>query len=171
MVKVSAGKKVTELSTLADVIERYIKQQLKRSGNQIVEINRAQIANLFACVPSQINYVLSTRFSQERGYIIQSRRGGGGYIRILSVSHTSGSDDLSLPNLLQRIGDAISTEQVAALLNQVLDEQVIPSAKAQLISGIIHQETANMDDEAAAARMRAVLLRAMMILSLQKGYP
>lgn len=77
------------MASLADLIESYIKQQLRSSENQAIAISRAQLAELFSCVPSQINYVLTTRFTLERGYMIESRRGGGGYIRIVRVNQES----------------------------------------------------------------------------------
>ncbi len=70
------------MGTLADHIEAYIKRMLRESQTNSIELSRAQLADSFACVPSQINYVLTTRFSLERGYVVESRRGGGGgYIR------------------------------------------------------------------------------------------
>ena len=65
----------------SDLIARFILDALDEA-NGIAELQRATLAEQFSCVPSQINYVISTRFSPERGYIVESRRGGGGYIRI-----------------------------------------------------------------------------------------
>ena len=65
---------------LSDVIAEFINQMLEENG--IAELRRAEIAERFSCVPSQINYVLSSRFTPELGYVVQSQRGGGGYIRI-----------------------------------------------------------------------------------------
>ncbi|HHX95206.1 MAG TPA: CtsR family transcriptional regulator, partial [Clostridia bacterium] len=70
------------MGSLADEIERYIKEMLEKSRQRAVRLNRSQLAEMFDCVPSQINYVLSTRFSTERGYYVESRRGGGGYLLI-----------------------------------------------------------------------------------------
>ena len=73
------------MGTLADEIERYIKKILEASHDGIVELQRNELALQFSCVPSQINYVLSTRFTTEQGYIVESRRGGGGYVRIVKA--------------------------------------------------------------------------------------
>ena len=73
---------MTLISSLADHIERCIKALLDQTEQRSLEIRRVELAELFECVPSQINYVLKTRFSNERGYIVESRRGGGGYIRL-----------------------------------------------------------------------------------------
>ena len=67
----------------SDLIESYLKDILENS--EIIEIRRAEMAQLFNCVPSQINYVINTRFTFQRGYLVESKRGGGGYIRISKV--------------------------------------------------------------------------------------
>ena len=71
------------MRNISDIIEEYLKQVLEKSEEEIVEIKRSEIANKFQCVPSQINYVINTRFTLERGYIVESKRGGGGFIRII----------------------------------------------------------------------------------------
>lgn len=70
------------MPNLTDRIEDYLRKLLSLSSREFVEIRRSELAGKFSCAPSQINYVLSTRFSIERGYLVESRRGGGGYIRI-----------------------------------------------------------------------------------------
>ena len=69
---------------ISDIIAGFIQQELDQAGGAL-ELQRADLAQRFNCVPSQINYVMSTRFSPEHGYIVESRRGGGGYIRITRV--------------------------------------------------------------------------------------
>ena len=81
------------MPNISDIIEQYLKQVLELSEREIVEIRRSEIADKFQCVPSQINYVINTRFTVERGYLVESKRGGGGFIRIAKVknrSHNSG---------------------------------------------------------------------------------
>ena len=73
------------MRNISDIIENYLKQVLEMSEKEIVEIKRSEIADKFQCVPSQINYVINTRFTIERGYLVESKRGGGGYIRIMKV--------------------------------------------------------------------------------------
>ena len=68
----------------SDMIARFIQAELEEA-NGVLELQRSDLAQRFGCVPSQINYVMSTRFSPERGYIVESRRGGNGYIRITRV--------------------------------------------------------------------------------------
>ena len=70
---------------ISDLIANFLQDCLDESGDGVLEIQRGELAQRFNCVPSQINYVMSTRFSPERGYIVESRRGGNGYIRITRV--------------------------------------------------------------------------------------
>ena len=67
------------------MIASFLQQSLEEAENGVLEVQRNDLAQRFNCVPSQINYVMSTRFSPERGYIVESRRGGNGYIRITRV--------------------------------------------------------------------------------------
>ena len=69
------------MARMSDIIEDFIKQLINETDGSI-EIQRNELANYFKCVPSQINYVIDTRFTTERGYYVESRRGGGGYIKI-----------------------------------------------------------------------------------------
>ena len=73
------------MRNISDIIECYLKKVLEMSEKDILEIKRSEVADKFQCVPSQINYVINTRFTIERGYIVESKRGGGGYIRIMKV--------------------------------------------------------------------------------------
>ena len=73
------------MRNISDIIENYLKQVLELSERELVEIKRSEIADKFQCVPSQINYVINTRFTIEKGYVVESKRGGGGYIRIMKV--------------------------------------------------------------------------------------
>src|SRR6478735_4412859 len=73
------------MRNISDIIEKYLKQVLEMSEKDLVEIKRSEVADKFHCVPSQINYVINTRFTIERGYVVESKRGGGGYIRIIKV--------------------------------------------------------------------------------------
>src|SRR5690625_1258113 len=81
---------VMVMRNISDIIEEYLKKKLSDKGKNVIEIKRSEIANQFQCVPSQINYVINTRFTIEKGYLVESKRGGGGYIRIIrSEEHTS----------------------------------------------------------------------------------
>lgn len=70
------------MGNITDLIEQYLKMTLSRSGKELLEIKRSELAKQFQCVPSQINYVISTRFTLEKGYIVESKRGGGGILEL-----------------------------------------------------------------------------------------
>ncbi|MBE5738237.1 MAG: CtsR family transcriptional regulator [Clostridiales bacterium] len=73
------------MSNISDIIEEFILEQLEDCDN--INLSRNELANFFSCAPSQINYVLSTRFTAPKGYIVESHRGGGGYIRLIRVNY------------------------------------------------------------------------------------
>jgi transcriptional regulator of stress and heat shock response len=79
------------MRNISDIIEGYLKEALELHGQGLIEIKRSELAEHFQCVPSQINYVINTRFTAERGYLVESKRGGGGYIRIVRVETHSKS--------------------------------------------------------------------------------
>ena len=76
------------VAKLSDVIEAFIKDMLESTHKSKVEIKRNELANYFGCAPSQINYVLTTRFTMDRGYYVESRRGGGGFILVRRISYS-----------------------------------------------------------------------------------
>jgi len=84
------------MPNIADIIEEYIKARLNQSNGGIIMVRRNELAEKFRCVPSQINYVLSTRFSFNRGYIIETRRGGGGFVRIMKLPMEESRDILDI---------------------------------------------------------------------------
>lgn len=106
-----------QVASLADNIERYI-ESLIAEGEGVAEIQRALIAELFRCAPSQVTYVISSRFSPERGYIIESRRGGGGFIRLTKVS----LDSENVRDVLNDVGSHLSQGESYAYLERLLEE-------------------------------------------------
>lgn len=147
------------MRNISDVIEQYLKQVLNMSGKDIVEIKRSEIADKFQCVPSQINYVINTRFTLERGYIVESKRGGGGYIRIMKVKTQSASQ--LIDHLLSLVQDRISQTNGEHIIQRLLDEKVISEREANMMLSIIDRSVLSIDlphrDE-----LRARLLKAML---------
>ncbi|HAB8427720.1 TPA_asm: CtsR family transcriptional regulator, partial [Listeria monocytogenes] len=122
---------------ISDVIEAYLKQVLESS--EAVEIKRSEIADKFECVPSQINYVINTRFTMERGYIVESKRGGGGYIRIIKVKM---NDKLQL---LEAIISMVHDKKVSQSFSEdvilrLLEEEVITKKEARLMVAALDRE-------------------------------
>src|SRR3954452_23266199 len=94
---------------------------MKMNESEIVEIKRNEIADTFQCVPSQINYVISTRFTIEKGYIVESKRGGGGYIRIRKVRLKNRQE--TFEDLLEQIGESIPQLTAEHLISRLLEEK------------------------------------------------
>lgn len=119
---------------ISDLIASFLQESLEEADGGVLEVQRSDLAQRFNCVPSQINYVMSTRFSPEHGYIVESRRGGNGYIRITRVR-------VDRQTLLMHV------------INSVGDELDLPSAKAILCN---LAESGAVDEEFARALLTAI---------------
>ncbi len=119
---------------LSDSIENFIKTLLDDESAE-VELKRNELAEYFGCAPSQINYVLATRFSPDHGYLTESRRGGGGYIRIVRVVQSGSQRLLYLVN--ERIGETLSEEECLRLISQLKDQQLVTAQEASLMAASV----------------------------------
>ena len=146
----------------SDSIEEYIKQLLAQSG--IVEIKRSNLADAFQVVPSQINYVIKTRFTESRGYIVESKRGGGGYIRIARVSFSD--QHQMFDNLMGSIGECISEQVFTDLIQLLFDEKIISEREGNLILATASDEVLGKD----APEIRARMLRKILQRLDRKGF-
>ena len=117
------------MAQLSDSIERFIKELMSEDAH--IELRRNELAQHFGCAPSQINYVLATRFSVDHGYLIESRRGGGGYVRIVRM-HARDEGNL-LDALLKRVGNSIDEETVNAIVQQLQDCEMVTENEAALL--------------------------------------
>lgn len=124
---------------ISDIIEAYLKKTLQSNDKKMIEIKRSEIANQFDCVPSQINYVINTRFTIERGYLIESKRGGGGYIRIFRIEH---QDEIDLINdIITLIQPEISQQNAEDVLIRLFDKKVITKRELKIMLAVIDRET------------------------------
>ncbi len=121
---------------LSDTIESFIKTMLTQEEPE-VELKRNELAEYFGCAPSQINYVLATRFTIDDGYVIESRRGGGGYIRIVRVIQ-SGSKFRYL--LSERIGDSIGEVEAGKLIGQLEAEKLVTPCEADIMRAAVSSQ-------------------------------
>lgn len=122
---------------MSDLIENYLKNVLHK--NETVEIRRSEIADQFNCVPSQINYVINTRFTIQQGYVVESKRGGGGYIRIMKVNLVDEMDILNeLGNL---IPEELSAREGNHLLQNLYENELISKREAQMMSLMMEKDT------------------------------
>ena len=119
---------------LSDTIESFIKTMLSEESTE-VELKRNELAEYFGCAPSQINYVLATRFSPDHGYLTESRRGGGGYIRIVRVVESGSQRLMYLIN--ERIGDSIGEEECIRLISQLKEQRIVTADEASLMASAI----------------------------------
>lgn len=147
------------MRNISDVIETYLKQVLEISQKDILEIKRSEIADKFQCVPSQINYVINTRFTIERGYVVESKRGGGGYIRIMKVES---QDYVHLINqLLSLIGTRVTQSMAEGVISRLMNEEVINEREAKIMMSVIDRSVIYIDlpdrDELRARILTAML--------------
>lgn len=117
----------------SDSIEGYLKKILE--NKEIIEIRRAEMAKQFECVPSQINYVINTRFTLQRGYLVESKRGGGGYIRITKIQISDNHNFLE--DLMKTIQGEITEQNAYAIIQNLYQEGVITQSEGNLmLSGL-----------------------------------
>ena len=147
-----------EEKSISDIIEVYLKQILGESSQ--IEIRRSEIANHFDVVPSQINYVIKTRFTIQHGYLVQSKRGGGGYIRIERVNLLDNVDVLN--SLIQAIGDSISERDAYDIVRTLYDEKLLTRREGDLMLVALSKQTLNVNDCNVEARLRARILISML---------
>ena len=107
--------------SLADKIEQYIKVLIEKSGVGQIEIQRSELAETFSCVPSQVTYVISTRFTRKEGYLTESRRGGNGFVRITRTQWLDNSDS------------ALNRNQIEAYLDDLLKRQLIENREYNML--------------------------------------
>ena len=145
---------------LSDAIEQFIKEMMTQEEPE-VELRRNELAEYFSCAPSQINYVLATRFTPDNGYVTESRRGGGGYIRIVRIVRSSGQ---RLQWMIgERIGTAITGTEAQRLIGQLAQEEIITRDEADIMRAAVSDQTYAVPvPEAVKDALRARTLKAML---------
>ncbi len=143
------------MANLSRDIELYLKKLLAEQEAGMLEIQRSLLSELFSCVPSQINYVLQTRFTPQDGYIVETRRGGGGYVRIVSVplEHRE-----ALAHLLATIGEDISERNEERLIDRLTEEGLIDPQLATLFKALFKERVMKGPDRQTPGGLRAHLL-------------
>ena len=147
------------MSNIADMIESYILRQLATRQDGQVELRRTDIADEISCAPSQISYVLSTRFTQDKGFVVESRRGLGGFIRIVQVPLR----DLVYQDMLSKIDEDTDMETVQSMVRYLAQHGMVETREAallmQMVTGLFHSKT-------LAPKERVQMLKTM-ILTLE----
>ena len=141
---------------MSDIIEAYLKEVLQ--DTERVEIRRSEIADRFECVPSQINYVINTRFTPKQGYQVESKRGGGGYIRIMKLNIIDDADYID--NMISLIGNDISLRDAVSILTNLMKNELLNESEAAIMHSAIDKQV--MSNFKSPDRVRAVILRNML---------
>ena len=144
---------------ISDSVANYILQMLN-DENGIAEIQRNELANTLGCVPSQINYVITSRFTPEQGYIVESKRGGGGYIRITRVTTDRRS---AIMHIVNSIGDKLSSSSAAIMLRNMKDSGIISAYDSALMSAALSDKAYGDTPPQKRDSLRASIFKNLLI--------
>ncbi|MFL0196203.1 CtsR family transcriptional regulator [Clostridium sp. WILCCON 0269] len=152
------------MARLSDIIEEFIKDMFNNNNNNNnaqLQIGRNELANYFSCAPSQINYVLTTRFTIDKGYYIESKRGGGGYIIIKKVEVNCNKNLLEI--IIEKIGYSITYNAAMQIIDGLFEEEIITEREAIILKVIINDRTLNtlMENK---NKLRADILKSLMLV-------
>lgn len=146
------------LRNMSDIIEDYLKGFLRNSEE--LEIRRSDVAERFDCVPSQINYVINTRFTQEHGYMVESKRGGGGYIRIFKIQVVDEIDQIN--QMIALIGKRISQRNGINMVKTLIESEIITEREGALMLSVIEKSVLHSVSE-QEQQARALLLKTFLV--------
>ena len=139
---------------MSDKIEAFIMELLKEEMSDGIELGRNELASVFNCVPSQINYVISTRFNPEKGYIVESRRGGGGYIRIKRIPGDVFGD---IEGIIKNIGEGISKEKAKGIIDYLSNTERLDRKQKIIIEAAVFEALGDDEDEVRARVMKRII--------------
>ena len=142
---------------MSDIIEEFIKELFDEEDS--IEIQRNELAEQFNCVPSQINYVIATRFKPSQGYYVESRRGGGGHITIKKVNNTKSDYIL---HIINNIGGEITSSEVDILISDFLTYEIIEPKEAKLLKVATSDNVLQLD-KAKKDEVRARIFKNMLL--------
>lgn len=150
------------MARLSDAIEEFILSLIDENKESELQIQRNELANKFSCAPSQINYVLTTRFTLDKGYYIESRRGGGGCIVIKKADYNVEDSLVDLIN--EKIGDNITYNSSILILDGLFKRQLITLREYKLMKSAINDR--NMVNIENRNKLRAEILKSMILIIL-----
>ena len=148
---------------ISDLIASFLQESLAESVDGVLEIQRSDLAQRFNCVPSQINYVMSTRFSPERGYIVESRRGGNGYIRITRVQVDR---QTLLMHVINSLGADIDLSSARAILGNLVQSGTLEENLGRTILAAVGDKALASVTREQRGSLRADILRNVLILQV-----
>jgi len=146
---------------ISDSVANYILELLNQAGG-IAEIQRNELAGSLGCVPSQINYVLTSRFTPEQGYLVESRRGGGGYIRITRLK-LSGAD--MIMHIVNGVGDELDEQSIRAMLENMVQGGMLDAQSARLIQAAASDKALALAPREIRDRIRAAICKQMLLVT------
>lgn len=144
---------------MSDIVAQYIIEMLD-AQNGSAEIQRNELAGSLGCVPSQINYVITSRFTPEQGYIVESRRGGGGYIRISRVKMDRGT---ALMHIINSVGGSLDKATAEVMLNNMLHRGMLELIPAKIIAAALSDRTLSAIEQDKRDIVRADLFKNMLL--------
>ena len=148
---------------ISDLIASFLQDSLDTAENGVLEVQRSDLAQRFNCVPSQINYVMSTRFSPERGYIVESRRGGNGYIRITRVRVDR---ETLLMHVINSLGGSVDLSSARAILSNLVQSGAMDRALGQTILTAVWDKALGQVPREKRDAVRADILKQVLILQV-----
>lgn len=148
---------------MSDLVTQYILEMLD-DADGAAEIKRNELASTLGCVPSQINYVITSRFTPEQGYIVESRRGGGGYIRITRVSATRES---AVMHIVNSIGKTLDKATAEIMLSNMLSEGILDEGCARLIAAAVSERVYLDVPKEYRDSLRAAVFKNMLLTILK----
>ena len=144
---------------MSDLVAQYILNMLEAQDGS-AEIRLNELAGSLGCVPSQINYVITSRFTPEQGYIVESRRGGGGYIRISRVKMDKGT---AVMHIVNSVGNTLDRATAEAMLNNMLQRELMQLQTAKAIAAALSDRTLQSIEQERRDKLRADLFKNMII--------
>lgn len=151
------------MANISDIIEQFI---LKTLGDDTwLDISRNELAEYFTCAPSQINYVLETRFTMDRGFVKESKRGGGGYIRLSRVPISESNYVNSL--ILESVGDELNYRRAQHILDKLVTEKIVTEREKNLICSTINESALSMPF-AIKDKLRANIFKSVLLFILKE---
>lgn len=150
------------MARISDIIAQFINDMIEDEKDKEVIIQRNELADKFNCAPSQINYVLTTRFTSEKGYMIESRRGGGGYIIIKRIEYTNKEKQVEAIN--KAIGESLTYSAALLLLEHLYETELITKRELEIVKISINDRTlSNAEDK---NKLRSEILKGIIMVIL-----
>jgi transcriptional regulator CtsR len=150
------------MANISESIEQFIVSTM--GENESVDISRNSLAEYFSCAPSQINYVLDTRFTLDRGYVKESRRGGSGFIKISKIKHTDSNEMLSTL-IASSIGEELSFKRMEQILDKLISDGIVEESQKIIVESALSEDSLSMPftikDKVRAKAFKNVLLKLM----------